>query len=365
MKRFARLSPGDHFLFGGRLLELVRVHDMTAFVQKASGRKAAVPRWNGGRMPLSTELADAMVARLGQASAGNFAGPEMQLVRPLLEVQRTWSGLPTEDNLLAEVLRSREGHHLFLYPYAGRSVHLGLASLLAWRIGQQQPNTFSIAVNDYGLELLSAGEIDWAAALQPDIFSTERLLHDVLASLNAGQLAQRRFREIARIAGLIFAGYPGAPKSARQLQASSSLFFEVFLKYDPDNLLLTQAQQEVLRQELEVARLEQTLSRLQQRRLQIQAVQRPTPFAFPLLVERFRESLSSEKLADRIARMVRDLEKAAGADDVSGADLVEDALFSVAEPVRGKDRKGRRVRKTGRPGEGGTRIVTPRPRHGF
>ena len=122
----------------------------------------------------------------------------------------------------------------------------------------------------------------------------------------------RRFREIARIAGLVFSGYPGAPKSNRQLQASSGLFFEVFKQYDASNLLLTQAEEEVLRQELDVNRLEQTLQRINSRTLDLHLIKRPTPMAFPLLVERMRESLSTEKLSDRIARMVRDLEKAAG-----------------------------------------------------
>jgi len=357
----ARLKPGDHFLFGGRLLELVRVQDMTAYVNRAKGKRPAVPRWNGGRMPLSTELSDAMVARLGEASRGVFDGPEMQLIKPLLDIQLDWSGLPTEQNLLAEVMVSRESWHLFLYPYAGRSVHLGLASLLAWRVSKHQPNTFSIAVNDYGFELLSATEIDWHVGLSMALFSTEHLLEDVLGSLNAGELARRRFREISRISGLIFSGYPGAPKSTRQLQASSSLFYDVFRKYDPDNLLLTQAQQEVLRQELEVERLEQTLLRLQKRQLQIQTIRRPTPFGFPLLVERFRENLTSEKLADRITRMVRDLEKAAGG-EVDEDELREQARFSVAEPPRTRSEKSasRRPRPQRR-----TRINMPRPRHGF
>ncbi len=308
----ARLRPGDNFLFAGRLLELVRVENMTAYVSRATGRKAAVPRWNGGRMPLSSELTDAVVEQLGAASRGEFAGDEMRLVEPLLRVQMDWSTLPTETTLLAEVMKSREGWHLFLYPFAGRHVHLGLASLLAWRMSQRHPLTFSIAVNDYGLELLSATEVDWQHWLTPALFTQQDLLHDVLASLNAGELARRRFREIARIAGLVFSGYPGAQKSARQLQASSGLFFDVFRQYDPTNLLLTQAEEEVLRQELEVERLEQTLTRLQQRRLDIHPVRRTTPLAFPLLVERFRESMSSEKLADRIRRMVAELDKAAG-----------------------------------------------------
>lgn len=310
----ARLKPGDGFLFGGRLLELVRVENMTAYVKRATSKKAAVPRWNGGRMPLSSELADAVVTQFDAAARGIFTSPEMQAVKPLLEVQRQWSALPREKTLLAEVMKSREGWHLFLYPFAGRHVHLGLASLLAWRLSRHAPLTFSIAVNDYGFELLSATEIDWQAQLQPELFSEEHLLADIMASLNAGELALRRFREIARIAGLVFSGYPGAPKSNRQLQASSGLFFEVFKQYDAGNLLLTQAQEEVLRQELDVARLEHTLQRINQRTLDLHTVKRATPMAFPLLVERMRESLSSEKLSDRIARMVRDLEKAAGPD---------------------------------------------------
>ncbi|RMS81556.1 ligase-associated DNA damage response DEXH box helicase [Pseudomonas savastanoi] len=308
----ARLKPGDGFLFGGRLLELVRVENMTAYVKRATGKKAAVPRWNGGRMPLSSELADAVVEKFDAAARGEFTSPEMQAIKPLLEVQQQWSGLPQRDTLLAETLKSREGWHLFLYPFAGRHVHLGLGSLLAWRLSRHRPLTFSIAVNDYGLELLSASEIDWAQALQADLFSKTDLLADIIASLNAGELALRRFREIARISGLVFSGYPGAAKSNRQLQASSGLFFEVFKQYDADNMLLTQAEQEVLRQELDLQRLELTLRQINSRRLDLHAIKRATPLAFPLLVERFRESLSSEKLADRIARMVRDLEKAAG-----------------------------------------------------
>lgn len=308
----ARLRPGDGFLFAGRLLELVRVENMTAYVKRSTARKAAVPRWNGGRMPLSSELADAVVEQLDAAARGEYHSPALQAVRPLLELQGQWSALPTSHTLLAETLKSREGWHLFLYPFAGRQVHLGLASLLAWRLSQSQPLSFSIAVNDYGLELLSATAVDWSQALASDWLSPDNLLHDVLASLNAGELALRRFREIARISGLVFGGYPGAQKSTRQVQASSGLFFEVFKQYDAGNLLLGQAQEEVLRQELDVQHLEQTLQRLQQRRLDIHSVKRATPLAFPLMVERFRESLSSEKLADRIQRMVNDLEWAAG-----------------------------------------------------
>jgi ATP-dependent Lhr-like helicase len=315
----SRLKPGDHFLFGGRILEFVRVHEMTAYVKRATGRQGAVTRWQGAKMPLSSELAHAALDQLRQASQGLFEGPEMQSLRPLLEIQQRWSALPDTDTLVIESMKSREGYHLFVYPFAGRSVHMGLASLLGYRVGRIQPITFSIAINDYGFELLAPEAVDWAALFAGDtgaevgLFDTGTLLEDVLGSLNATQLSRQRFREVARIAGLIFQGYPGQPKSTRQLQASSSLFFEVFSKHDAANLLLTQAQREVLEQELELTRLRDTLTELHARRVAFREVKRATPFAFPLMVERFREKVTTEKLSDRVARMVRELEKAAAA----------------------------------------------------
>ncbi|MFN9775952.1 MAG: ligase-associated DNA damage response DEXH box helicase [Burkholderiales bacterium] len=310
----SRLKRGDCFLFAGRLLELVRIHEMTAYVKRATGRRAAVPRWNGGKMPLSSEMADAVLARLEQAAAGRFEGPEMRMAEPLLRLQRAWSRLPDTRTLLAERLRSREGWHPFLYPFAGRHVHLGLASLLAWRVSRRAPATFSVAVNDYGLELLSSEPVDWSGLGDGTLLTEGELAHDVLASLNSGELALRRFREIARISGLVFQGFPGAPKSSRQLQASSGLFYEVVREHDAGNLLLGQAQREVLEQELELGRLLATLGRLRALTLVEVGLERPGPFAFPLLIERLREQVTTEKLADRVARMVRELERAAGLD---------------------------------------------------
>lgn len=362
----ARMKPGDCFLFGGRLLELVRIHDMTAWVRRASGKRPAVPRWNGGRMPLSTTLADAVVQQLACANAGNYDTPELQCVRPLLELQQKWSALPTPQTLLAEVLKTREGTHLFLYPFAGRHVHLGLANLIAWRVAQHAPRTFSIAVNDYGFELLSATEVDWATLL-PQVLKAGHdadaqqaiahddaqaaLLHEVLASLNASELAQRRFREIARVAGLIFQGYPGEKRSSKQLQASSSLFYEVFRKYDPANQLLLQAEQELLAQELEIGRLRASLARIATQQLVVKTLARPTPFSFPLMVERFREKLSNESVADRIARMVAQLEKAAGGSVMVGdAERVKGSLaFGQEGPTDRGDAGSQRPRRERKP----------------
>ncbi|RRS06005.1 ligase-associated DNA damage response DEXH box helicase [Aquabacterium soli] len=358
----ARMRPGDSFLFAGRLLELVRVHQMTAYVRRATGPRAAVPRWNGGRMPLSTTLADAMVQQLALADADRYEGPEMLRAKPLLDLQHQWSALPTPDTLLAETLKSREGWHLFLYPFAGRHVHLGLASLLAWRAASHRAGTFSIAVTDYGLELLSATEVDWAQGLpgwlggEPGADgidpAQERslLLREVMASLNASELARRRFREIARVSGLIFQSHPGEKRSNKQLQASSSLFYEVFRQHDPANLLLRQAEEELLSQELDIERLATSLQRMRAQRLVWRALKRPTPFAFPLMVERFREQLSNESLADRIARMVGQLERAAGAGTgpADGDDEAWQQRVTFAQDAGGAGSNATRAPRAGR-----------------
>ncbi|MCY0387817.1 ligase-associated DNA damage response DEXH box helicase [Robbsia sp. Bb-Pol-6] len=311
----SRLRPGDAFTFAGRTVELVRVREMTAYVKRAAARRGTVPQWQGGRMPLSSELANSVIELLGAVGAGDAAAsgaPEMRAIAPLLALQRDWSQLPRPGVLLIETLHTREGWHFFCYPFAGRTAHLGLASLLAWRAAQRAPRTFSISMNDYGFELLSATPVDWPALIADGLLAETGLEADVLASLNASELASRRFREIARIAGLIFQSHPGEGRSARQLQASAGLFYQVFAKHDPGNLLLEQARNEILLEELDIGRLHDALQRIARGSVAIETPAKPTPFAFPLMVGRLRERISTEQLADRVQRMLADLERAAG-----------------------------------------------------
>jgi len=218
-------------------------------------------------------------------------------------VQQSVSRIPGRDELLIEQIESREGHHVFVHPFAGRSVHTGLGALFSWRLGKLKPATFSFSVSDYGFELLSATPFVLTRDIINMLLATDDLLESVLASLNAAELSKRHFREIARVAGLVFQGFPGAGKTNRQVQATSGLIFDVFAQWDKHNPLLSQAQREVLERELEFARLRETLLGLQKQRITIVRADRPTPLSFPLMVERFRDKLTSEKLADRIARM--------------------------------------------------------------
>lgn len=307
-----RLKPGDRFIFSGRPLEFLRIRDMTAYVKPASSVKGAVPRWAGGRLPLSTELAHAIREKLHEARMGVFESAEMQLIRPLLSVQNEWSAIPDEDEFLIESFETRDGHHLLFYPFEGRLVHEGLAALFAFRIARHAPITFTIACNDYGFELLAPEPAPLKEALAAGLLSGQNLHADIMESLNSVEMARRQFREVARIAGLVFQGYPGAGKTAKQFQASSGLFYDVFLRYDPGNMLLVQANREVLEKQLESTRMGQSLARLEASRVVITEPGRPTPLAFPILVDRLRDTLSTESVSDQIEKLAMQLEREAG-----------------------------------------------------
>jgi ATP-dependent Lhr-like helicase len=306
----ARLKPGDVFLFSGRALELVKVRDLVAYVRLAKTRRHSVPRWYGGRLPLSSELADSVLDIFEEVQAGLYTDPEVQAIAPVLELQKQQSALPSRSRLLIERCTSREGEHLFVYPFAGRLAHEGLAALLAWRLGQWVPATFSLSVNDYGLELLTSAtlpelsEADWHSLLSP-----EHLLDHVLAAMNAGELARRQFRDIARVSGLVFQGFPGSSKTDRQLQASSGLLYDTLLRYDPNHRLLAQASREVLEDQLDIQRLQRVLERAAGQEKVLIAIERFSPLAFPLWVERQRNRISTEGWRERIQRMIVSLEK--------------------------------------------------------
>lgn len=314
----SRLRPGDGFLFAGRTLELVRTREMTAWVRNAPRSAGVIPRWAGGRLPLSSELAEAVLRLLARrdghqtGDGGDPPPPELVALEPLLALQDRWSRIPRRGGLVVERTRSREGHHLFLYPFEGRLVHEGLAALLAWRLSREAPRSIRVSANDHGLELVCPDEIPvpiraWTALLAPG-----PLVQDLLDCMNAAELARRRFRDIARVAGLIFPGYPGRGKGARQLQASGELIFDVLQRYDPENLLLDQARREVLDGILDVRRLRATMERLATEPVHVMETPRLTPFAFPIWAERMQAEVSTERWIDRVQRMAVSLEREAG-----------------------------------------------------
>ncbi len=306
----SRLSEGDRFLFAGRPLVLFRFDGLTAWVKRS--RVTAflqVPRWNGGRMPLSTLLSSAVLDLIGNASQPSGAAPrEVAAVLPLLEIQSRWSRLPDHDTLLIERWTGRDGHHAFVFPFEGRLVHEGLAALVAWRIARAKPATLTFACTDWGFELTGhdadiADERTWRRLLSP-----ANLLEDLLACLNTTEMARRHFREIARVAGLV----SGARKSDRQTQASAGLIFDVLAEHDAGNMLLAQARREVLEQQFEFRRLAAALDAIATKDIRIVDTQRISPLAFPIWAEFVQSRLTTKDWLSRIADMARELEQEAG-----------------------------------------------------
>jgi len=328
----SRLKPGNTFWFAGRSLEFIRVKEMTAYVKKSNSTKGIIPSWNGGRMPLSSQLAAVFRDKLDEVAHGVEKDEEVIALKPLFDMQKQLSHLPQSHEFLIESFKSREGHHLLFYPFEGRLVHEGMASLLAFRISKIKSASFSIAMNDYGFELLTDEDVPIEQVLEDaSFFSIDNLLDDIQHSLNANEMARRRFRDIAHIGGLVFTGYPGQQVKNKHLQASTSLLFEVFSEYEPNNLLVRQAYNEALAFQLEEFRLRAALQRIATQNIILKTIERPTPFAFPIMVDSLgREKLTTETLEERIAKMARSY----------GAE-------GFAEPAERKTRKPGVTRKKG------------------
>ncbi len=307
-----RLKPGDVFFFAGRQLEFVRLREMTAQVKATAKKSSTVPAWAGGQMALSDLLSQHLRAEVDRcaralASATSLDTPELQALEPLLRRQAELSRLPREGEFLVEVCRSREGSHLFAFPFEGRFVHEGIGFLWAWRLARHRPSTITVSVNDYGFELLAPKGYPFDELLElhgDDLLDVASLDSDLEQAVNLSELCRRRFRAIAQVSGLITQAMPGQAKTGGQLQISAALLFDVFQKHEPDHLLLEQARREVIEEQLELPRLQAALERLAASRWLLETTPRPGPLAFPLLVERLNNRMSNESVLERVQRLI-------------------------------------------------------------
>ncbi|WP_375578088.1 ligase-associated DNA damage response DEXH box helicase [Marivirga tractuosa] len=304
----SKLKPGDVFWFSGKALEYVRLKDMTVQVKKSNRKTGQIPQWMGGRMPLSSQLSFHIRQKLEKLRKNVLDEIELLKIQPLIERQMQLSIVPKADELLIESVISKEGFHIFIFPFEGRFIHEVLAGLIAYRISVSQPITFSIAMNDYGFELLTDDVFDFEEILSLDLFSLKNLKDDILLGINETEMAKRKFRDIASISGLIFRGFPGKNIKEKHIQASSSILFDVFSEYEPQNLLLKQAHREVIQQQLEEERLLKSLRKINNQKIIYNKTSKPTPFAFPIMVDRLREKFSTETIEERVAKMQLQLE---------------------------------------------------------
>ncbi|WP_439129536.1 ligase-associated DNA damage response DEXH box helicase [Polaribacter sp.] len=299
----SKLKKGDAFILGGRVLEMKQIKDMKVLVKRSKKKKAITPSWMGGRLPLTSYLTHFLRLKLSDALTPNNREKELKFLHPLLKNQHINSHIPKHDEFLVELIETKEGFHLFAYPFEGRLVHEIMASLIAYRISQIAKRTFTIAMNDYGFELLSDQEIPLNKDNISNIFSKEHLIEDVTASINASEMASRKFRDIAVVAGLVIQTQPGNKKTNKSLQSSSGLIFRVLEDFEPNNLLLKQAYNEVFDYELEKVRLQAAFKRISESKIILKNASNFTPLSFPLKVDSLRGTMSNEDLSKRIERI--------------------------------------------------------------
>ena len=302
----SQLKPKDVFFFAGRQLELIRIKDMTAYVKVTTRKSTTVPAWAGGQMALSDLLTTKLREEVERASNNQLDTDELIALKPLLNRQEELSIIPKQNELLIETCTTKEGQHLFAYPFEGRFVHEGLGFLWASRLTKQKQSTITVSVNDYGFELLAPRNYPLKQLLLEnleDLLEDSNLELDLDNALNLSELCKRRFRSIAQVSGLMVQGFPGKNKTNGQLQVSSSLLWDVFSKHEPENLLLKQARYEVINDQLELPRLKNALKRMRIGNIIHSEMQRPGPLAFPLLVERLRNRMSNESILERVTRM--------------------------------------------------------------
>lgn len=305
----SKMKPGDTFVFAGRTLELVRIRQMQAQVRRSNKRTRNVVSFMGGRLPLSSQMSKILREEMQSEADHKRNTPELKALNHIFDRQERESIVPGENDFLIETFKTREGYHSLFYPFEGRFVHEAMSSLLAYRISLLSPITFSLAYNDYGFELLSDQFLDIQTIVDNNLFTDEYLFDDLHKSLNSTELARRKFRDIAVISGMVFQGYPNKAVKTKHLQSNSQLLFDVFRDYEPDNLLYLQAYRETFEHQLEEGRLRKALERINSQEIIWKQCEKATPFSFPIITDRLREKLSSEKLADRIKRMTLQLEK--------------------------------------------------------
>ncbi|MEO1278621.1 MAG: ligase-associated DNA damage response DEXH box helicase, partial [Planctomycetota bacterium] len=307
-----RLRQGQHFFFAGQTLKFVGVQADTALVRRGTRSTNLTPIWGGTRLPISESLSSAVrdalerAARVVEDGVADDLPSELEEFLPVVASQARRSVVPAANEVLFETYASSDGYRLLVYPFEGRLVHAGISSLLSLRLGRLAPSTFTSTFNDYGFELLCPEDFPFEEHLTPELFTRVNLVEDALESVNSAELARLQFREIARVAGLVFQGFPGSRTRAqgKHLQASSGLIFDVLAEFDPDHLLVAQARREVLENQFEQGRLADALDRIATSRFRIAQLDKPSPLALPLIIQRLNaQTMSSEDIESRLARM--------------------------------------------------------------
>ena len=311
----SKLKPGDTFSFAGKMLEFIKIRDMILYVKRSSKKNSMVPAWVGGQIAISDLLSENIRKEIGLCNdlldGKDFINEELKSLLPILKKQNILSTLPRENQLLAEIYSGNGYKSLFVFPLEGKFVNEGIAFLWALRFANLKEGTFSITANDFGFSLTSTVNYDFSLLKNYLTYfqNIENFEQDLESAINFSELTKKNFKKIAQISGLVNNNYPSKSKSANQLQISSNLLFDVFTKYENNHLLLKQSHREVKKKLLESSRIDEWLKKSKNLKLILNNTTQPSPFAFPLIVERLSNSLSNESIDKRVDRLIKSYEK--------------------------------------------------------
>jgi len=307
------LSEGDTFMFAGRLLRFVRLRETWAEVVEGGTGEPKVPAYAGGRMPMTTNLADRVRAMLNDpATWPSFPEP----VREWLGLQKSLSRLPGRDDLLVETFPRGDVHFLVAYCFEGRNAHQTLGMLLTRRLERFGFQPLGFVATDYVLAT-------WSARAPYDVarlFEEDMLGDDLEAWMAESSMLRRTFRNVAVIAGLIERHHPGQEKSRRQVTVNSDLIYNVLRKHQPDHVLLRATWADAAGGLTDVERIAGLLRRVRGR-VRHMSLSRVSPLAVPVLLEIGRESVRSGAGDDALLA------------EAEEAVLVAEAMGEVAPPA--------------------------------
>jgi ATP-dependent Lhr-like helicase len=271
------LQPGDTFIFAGRLLRFEGIRDMQVICTAAAGTEPKIPAYNGGKLPLSSILADRVRALLQNRRNWNGLPPD---VRTWLQAQHRRSALPRRDNLLVETFPRGKRHFLVAYGFSGRNAHQTLGMLLTRRMERFGHQPLGFVATDYALAIWSLKP----AEKIPALFHPDMMGDDLEAWMAESALLKRTFRNVAVIAGLIERRHPGQEKTGRQVTFSSDTIYDVLRRYQPDHILLQATWADAAGGLVDARRLSDLLAAVEGR-IDHRALDRVSPLAVPLLLE--------------------------------------------------------------------------------
>ena len=277
------LTPGDSFIFAGRLLSFHRMRENTVEVVDGGTGEPKVPAYMGGRMPMTTNLASRVRAMLHDPTAW-AAFPEP--VREWLAMQNLRSEMPGPDDLLVETFPRGDRWYLVAYCFEGRQAHQTLGLLITKRMERFGMKPLGFVATDYVMAVWSAEEPKDVARL----FEQDMLGDDLEAWMDESSMLKRTFRNVAVIAGLIPRHYPGMDKNRRQVTVNSDLIYNVLRRHQPHHILLRATRDDARGGLTELGRIADMLARIAGRVRHI-VLPRVSPLAVPVLLEIGRESV--------------------------------------------------------------------------